>query len=186
MNQPQINLISKKGLTLESVPISQKNLWTVNFWDLEHKRDFKLRERAQCFFFTTYLLTTHKRVVGRQVVKLALTYFPTYLPIYGTYLLHNWLPRWNQILTQLRFIHNWVMMGIQWMVQWWVLVHCGQVIKRSVSIDTKYLTSSFLGRGRQANLIGPLFPQKMKLWRLLKIEGSVLMYIVPPFSPTHR
>jgi hypothetical protein len=25
----------------------------------------------------------------------------------------------------LRFIHDWVITGIQWMVQWWVLVHCG-------------------------------------------------------------
>ncbi len=30
---------------------------------------------------------------------------------------------WNPILAQLRFIHNWVIMGIQWMVHWWVLVH---------------------------------------------------------------
>jgi len=27
------------------------------------------------------------------------TYFPTYLPIYDTYFLQNWLPRLNQILT---------------------------------------------------------------------------------------
>jgi hypothetical protein len=64
-------------------------------------------------------------------------------------------------------------MGIQWMVRWWVLVHCGQVIKRSVSIDTKYLPR-------------PIAPQKKKLWRLLKIEGSVSIYIVPPFSPAYR
>jgi len=25
----------------------------------------------------------------------------------------------------------------------------------------------------------------MKLWRLLKIEGSVLMYIFPPLGPTY-
>jgi hypothetical protein len=38
--------------------------------------------------------------------------------------LQNWLPRWNQILTQLRFIHKWVITGIQWMVRsWWVVVH---------------------------------------------------------------
>jgi len=56
---------------------------------------------------------------------LVVTYFQTYLPIYETYFLQNWLPRWNQILTQLSFIHNWVLTGIQWMVHWWVLVHCG-------------------------------------------------------------
>jgi hypothetical protein len=27
-------------------------------------------------------------------------YFPTYLSNYETYFLQNWLPRWNQILTQ--------------------------------------------------------------------------------------
>ncbi len=35
---------------------------------------------------------------------LVVTYFPTYLPMYETFFLQNWLPRWNQILTQLRFI----------------------------------------------------------------------------------
>jgi hypothetical protein len=48
----------------------------------------------------------------RPSTYLAVTYFPTYLPIYGTYYLQNWLPRWNQILSQLTFIHNWVLMGI--------------------------------------------------------------------------
>jgi hypothetical protein len=48
---------------------------------------------------------------------LVVTYFPTYRAIYETYFLQNWLPRWNQILTQLKFIHNWVITGIQWMVK---------------------------------------------------------------------
>jgi hypothetical protein len=39
---------------------------------------------------------------------LELTYFPTYVPIYETYFLQDWFPRWNQIVTQMRFIHNWV------------------------------------------------------------------------------
>jgi len=56
---------------------------------------------------------------------LVVTYSPPYLPIHDTYFLQNWLPRWNQILTQLRFIHNWVKRRIQWMVQWWVMVYCG-------------------------------------------------------------
>jgi len=37
----------------------------------------------------------------------------------------------------------------------------------------------------KTNLISPLLPKKMKLWRLLKIEGYVLMYIVPPLGPTY-
>jgi hypothetical protein len=45
------------------------------------------------------------------------TYFSTDLPIYETYFLQNWLPRWNQRITQLMFIHNWVIRGIQWMVR---------------------------------------------------------------------
>ncbi len=31
----------------------------------------------------------------------------------------------------------------------------------------------------------PITPQKMKLWRLLKIKGSVLIYIVLPVGPTY-
>jgi hypothetical protein len=31
----------------------------------------------------------------------------------------------------------------------------------------------------------PITPKKMKLWRLLKIEGYVLMYIVPPLRPNY-
>jgi hypothetical protein len=34
---------------------------------------------------------------------LVIAYFPTYL---STNFLQNWLPRWNQILTQLKFIHK--------------------------------------------------------------------------------
>jgi hypothetical protein len=37
---------------------------------------------------------------------LIFTYFLSYIPIYITYFLHNGLLRWNQILTQLRFIRN--------------------------------------------------------------------------------
>jgi hypothetical protein len=48
---------------------------------------------------------------------LVVTYFPTYLTIYETYILQNWLPRWNQILTQLRFIQDWVIMDIQSMMR---------------------------------------------------------------------
>ncbi len=31
----------------------------------------------------------------------------------------------------------------------------------------------------------PIAPKKMKLWRLLKIEGSILIYIVPSLRPTY-
>jgi hypothetical protein len=31
----------------------------------------------------------------------------------------------------------------------------------------------------------PIAPQNMKLWRLLKIESSVLMYIIPPVWPAY-
>jgi len=70
---------------------------------------------------------------------LKVAYFPTYLPMYETYFLQDWLPRWNQILTQLRFIHNWVITDIQWMVRWWVLVHCGpQNSALAISLGTKW------------------------------------------------
>jgi hypothetical protein len=48
-------------------------------------------------------------------IYLVVSYFPTYLPIYETYFLQYRLPRWNQRLTQWKFIHNWVIMGIQQM-----------------------------------------------------------------------
>jgi hypothetical protein len=94
---------------------------------------------SSVLFFTTYLLKT----LCKPAICLLVTYLPTYLPICETYLLQNRLPRWNQILTQLTFIHNWVIMGIQWMVRWWVLVHCGEVNRRSVNIDARYLPSFF-------------------------------------------
>jgi len=31
----------------------------------------------------------------------------------------------------------------------------------------------------------PIAPKKMKLWRLFKIEGSILIFIVPPLGPTY-
>jgi len=31
----------------------------------------------------------------------------------------------------------------------------------------------------------PIAPKKMKLWRLLKIERSILMYIVPHLGPNY-
>jgi hypothetical protein len=37
---------------------------------------------------------------------------------------------------------------------------------------------------QRANLIGPSL-KKMKLWRLTKIEGSVLKYRVPPLGHTY-
>jgi hypothetical protein len=42
---------------------------------------------------------------------LVITYFPTYLPMFESYFLYNWLPRWNRILTQvevhLHLSNNW-------------------------------------------------------------------------------
>jgi hypothetical protein len=37
---------------------------------------------------------------------------------------------------------------------------------------------------QRANLIGPSL-RKIKLWRLPKIEGSILKYRVPPLLPTY-
>jgi hypothetical protein len=52
-------------------------------------------------FFTTYLLTTHLSKpqplpVYKPSTYIVVTYFPTCLPIYETYFLQTWLPRWNQ------------------------------------------------------------------------------------------
>jgi hypothetical protein len=67
-------------------------------------------------------------------------------------------------------------MGIQWMVWWWVLVHCGQVNRRSVNIDTRCVASSLgggeggAGRPATSQFEWPIAPKKMKLWRLLKYK----------------
>ncbi len=74
------------------------------------------------------------------------TYFPTYLPTYETYFLQNWLPRWNWILTQLRFIHNWVLMGVQWMVRWWVPVHCGPKSEPGCISGSSSVTHDFVSK----------------------------------------
>jgi len=74
---------------------------------------------------------------------LVITYFLIYLPIYETYLLQNWLPRWNQTLIQLRFIHNWIIMGIQWMVHWWVLVDCGHADMIAHVLSPSYVGITF-------------------------------------------
>jgi hypothetical protein len=58
-----------------------------------------------------------------------------------------WLPRWNQMLTESRFIHNWVTTAIQWMVHWWVLVQCGpKVALQHTSIQS---TQNMLTRASQ-------------------------------------
>jgi hypothetical protein len=95
-------------------------------------------------------------------IYLVVTYFPTYLSIYETYLLQNWLSRWNQILTQLRFIYNWVIMGIQWMVYWWFNVArwLGEVL---VKTQSTFLVLFFLGGGGGGDkpiLLAHLSPKK--------------------------
>jgi hypothetical protein len=62
---------------------------------------------------------------------LVVIYLPTYK--YETYFLANWLPRWNHILTQLKFIHNWVITGIQWMVWSWESVLYGQYLRHKAN-----------------------------------------------------
>jgi hypothetical protein len=67
------------------------------------------------------------------------------------------------------------------------------VNRRSVNIDTRYLpTSLFLGEGAggrggwlTSQFDWPISPKKMKLLKLLKIEGYVLMYIGPPLRPAY-
>ncbi len=57
------------------------------------------------------------------------------------------------------------------------------MIRRSVrkTQSTVQVLFFFLG-GATSQFSWPIAPLKMKLWRLLKIEGSVLVYIIPPFS----
>ncbi len=79
-------------------------------------------------------------------IDLEVAYFPTYLPIYETYCLQDWLPRWNQMLTQLRYIHNWVITD-------GVLAHCGPfyalLLASKTSCDYKEFAFSMTFMGQQ-------------------------------------
>jgi len=71
--------------------------------------------------------------------------------------LQNSLPRWNQILTQLRFIHNRVIMGIQWTVRLWVPVQCGgspwpHRTSTSISSGAQYIVLHGRSRGRKVKM----------------------------------
>ncbi len=92
------------------------------------------------YFFGTYVMyrQIHTHLCIRYGVQ-------TSIYIYETYFLQNGLPRSNQILTQLRFIHNWVRWDIQWMVNWSVLVHCdscGYLSKMSLKKKKQTLENS--------------------------------------------
>jgi hypothetical protein len=85
-----------------------------SYWHL-HANDLHLHK-----IYTRYIqlltLTSTTLVVTSVAffssLVLVVAYFPTYLPIYETYFLQKWLPRWNQILTQMRLIHNWVTLAV--------------------------------------------------------------------------
>jgi hypothetical protein len=53
------------------------------------------------------------------------------------------LPRWDQVVTQLRIIHNWLMTGIQWMVNWWVLVQLWHMICTILEVPLVSFLSTF-------------------------------------------
>ncbi len=83
---------------------------------------------------------------------------------------HILLTQWvtKAILTQLRFVHNWVIMGIQWLVHWWMVVPseiptqrrpgieeqvCKETLWSSSRLSSDQLTSkiSLLDNGTQQN-----------------------------------
>ncbi len=121
---------------------------------------------SSCLFY--YLPTN--QLPNRWVVKTALPYVESiylpnsHLPSYIIYL-YRWLPSstrgyatWNQILTQLRFIPNWVMTSIQWMVHWWVPVHSGPQAESSIR------PSSSLAVFRRTSFFFTKLPTSQKSW----------------------
>jgi hypothetical protein len=74
-----------------------------------------------------------------------------------TYFLQNWFPRWNPIVTQLRFIHKWVITGIQWMVHFvGALVHLWLALVFVVAVfslsNTKSVPSKWNCQRRPAQI----------------------------------
>jgi hypothetical protein len=89
----------------------QSNIFSI-FLPLIYLNNF-----CQTYYFG--MLTTHKEVVSNEVgsknniypcinhlLTYLIIYFLIYLLIYEIYFLQNWLPRSNQIRTQLKFIYN--------------------------------------------------------------------------------
>lgn len=84
--------------------------------------------------------------------------FSTYQPMYKTYLLQNGKPRWNQISTQFRFIHNGVITFIQkgWCAGGLLLLHNGQ--KQSRLAWLSHLWKSWVSG------MNPTHPQSLLWW----------------------
>jgi hypothetical protein len=85
----------------------------------------------------------------------------------------------TNILTQLRFIHNWVLTGIQWMVCWWVLIHCGPCsfdveYRPAPGINTNSKNPNSLWYGAEEAIPGPY-----EFHTILKIRN---IYIYVPVS----
>jgi hypothetical protein len=140
-----------------NAPWRMNGKWTANRF---------LLGSSSCFF--CYLSTN--QLPNRWVVKTVLPYVESiYLPnrhlssYIRTY--YTWLPsytrgypRWNQILTQLTFIHNWVMTAIQWMVHWWVPVHSGPQAESCIR------PSSSLAVFRRTSFFFTKLPTSQKSW----------------------
>jgi hypothetical protein len=91
---------------------------------------------------------------------------------------------WNQILTQLRFIHNRVVRGIQWMVCWWVLVHCGCYLILMV-VPHLHQTGGIIGSQFSQNWDENSTEEKMKRTKLVFVNhvDPQRNFIPPPLPP---
>ncbi len=116
---------------------------------------------SKVMFRVTYgaLLGTSNRenqCINHLSYLVSINHLFSYLPTYRTYLLQNWLPKWNQILlSQLRFIPNWVVPGIRWMLLWWMLGHSGPNTVDVVKFEAGY-------SGKSANRAAKSPPLKNK------------------------
>jgi len=100
-----------------------------------------------------------------------ITLFPTYVPIFETYFLQNLLPRWNQILTQLRLKPS--LAGLNWIG----LVLNSTTYRPLFRIPVELMASGFTYHMQThvvfKDFIEFIFPEfKKKLWMWWILAGK--------------
>jgi hypothetical protein len=98
-----------------------------------------------------------------------------------------WLEDWSDVWLDGRVEGRWVL-SLTHKHKWGVSVCTGLMQKFPIGEASgmfALMNKLCQNSGPQPIWLAHCSPNKKKLWRFLKIEGSVLMYIVPPLGPTY-